>query len=162
MIQSSAPLSQTWSRGHAGKGVTVAVVSTGIQDSHPDLSDRVVGFKDFVHGHSQPYDDNGQGTHVAGTIVGAGPKDEPNLVAVHGSLGEALDRMVDQRDPLQSNVLSLSATENPDALEKSLRRALEAGITVVIPAPALPPQDCFLVGGGSVTNFADGLNHRKS
>jgi subtilisin family serine protease len=27
-----------------------------------------IAFKDFVNGREQPYDDHGQGTHVAGTI----------------------------------------------------------------------------------------------
>ena len=50
--------------GLSGKGVTAAVLDTGIA-LHPDLSGRIAGFADFVGGQKQPYDDSGHGTHVA-------------------------------------------------------------------------------------------------
>lgn len=58
--------------GYDGSNVTVAVIDTGIDDSHPDLDDRVVGWTDLVNGFENPYDDGGHGTHVAGTIAGTG------------------------------------------------------------------------------------------
>lgn len=54
------------SEGYSGKGVTVAVVDTGVY-KHPDLirpSNRIVGFKDFVNNKTSPYDDNGHGTQM--------------------------------------------------------------------------------------------------
>lgn len=62
------------SKGYSGKGVTVAVVDTGIY-KHPDLvrpKNKIVGFKDFVNNKTSPYDDNGHGTHVAGIIAASG------------------------------------------------------------------------------------------
>ena len=53
--------------GLSGKGVTAAVLDTGIA-LHPDLSGRIAGFADFVGGQKQPYDDSGHGTHVAGCL----------------------------------------------------------------------------------------------
>ncbi|WP_429627613.1 S8 family serine peptidase [Bacillus amyloliquefaciens] len=50
-----------------GKGVTVAVIDTGIYQ-HPDLEGRITGFADFVNQRTEPYDDNGHGTHCAGDI----------------------------------------------------------------------------------------------
>lgn len=52
-----------------GSGVTVAVIDTGIDLSHPDLASAIVATKSCVSGHPGANDDNGHGTHVAGTIA---------------------------------------------------------------------------------------------
>lgn len=50
--------------------VTVAVVDSGVALNHSFLKDRILdnGY-DFIYKDKYPYDDNGHGTHVAGTIV---------------------------------------------------------------------------------------------
>ena len=49
-----------------GRGVGVAVLDTGICPLLDFTSgqNRIAAFKDFVNGLSEPYDDNGHGTHV--------------------------------------------------------------------------------------------------
>src|SRR6185503_1622624 len=56
-----------------GKGVTVALIDSGISPSL-DFSGRIKAFYDFTRGGiaTAPYDDNGHGTHVAGLIGGTG------------------------------------------------------------------------------------------
>jgi subtilisin family serine protease len=53
-----------------GKGIRVGVIDTGIDATHPDLAGKVVAFADLVSKKTTPYDDQGHGTHVSGTIAG--------------------------------------------------------------------------------------------
>lgn len=57
-----------------GKNSLVAVVDTGIDYSHPQLKSRFREVKgiNLVRKGAPPMDGNGHGTHVAGTIAGAG------------------------------------------------------------------------------------------
>lgn len=54
-----------------GRGITVAMLDTGVA-FHPDFDNRIIAFKDFVHGKKRLYDDSGHGTHVAGCLCGNG------------------------------------------------------------------------------------------
>ena len=69
-----------WELGLKGKGVKVAVVDTGIDETHPDFAGRIMATKSFVGGTA--LDDNGHGTHVASTILGSGVKSNGKYVGV--------------------------------------------------------------------------------
>lgn len=60
-----------WSRGFTGKGVKVAVLDTGIDDTHPDFAGRIGATKDFT-GKGNVQDGAGHGTHVASITAGTG------------------------------------------------------------------------------------------
>ncbi len=61
-----------------GQGITVGVMDTGIDYTHPDLGGclgegcRVRGGYDFINNDENPIDDHGHGTHVASIIGGNG------------------------------------------------------------------------------------------
>jgi subtilisin family serine protease len=57
---------QGWQITTGSPAVMIAIVDTGIQLSHPDLSAKIVSGYDFVNGDAVANDDNGHGTHVAG------------------------------------------------------------------------------------------------
>lgn len=54
-----------------GIGVTVAVIDTGVEITHPDLQGKVGRGYDFVNDKESTEDDNGHGTHVAGIVIAA-------------------------------------------------------------------------------------------
>ena len=58
---------------YSGEGVNVCSVDTGMELNHPDLEGfDVAGWIDVVQGKSNPYDDNGHGTSMAGILVANG------------------------------------------------------------------------------------------
>jgi len=61
-----------WEKGIDGRGVTVAVMDSGIDKNHPDLVGKVIGEKNFVADEISADDLLGHGTMVAGIIAGSG------------------------------------------------------------------------------------------
>ena len=57
---------QGWDLTTGSATVTIAIIDTGVDISHPDLKSKLVPGYDFVNNDANPQDDNGHGTHVAG------------------------------------------------------------------------------------------------
>lgn len=81
-----------------GKDIVVGIIDSGVNANHPELQDALLpgGFKDFVEpSNTDPKDETGHGTHVAGTILGRTigiAKDAKLIVArVFNKEGEASD-----------------------------------------------------------------------
>jgi len=75
---------RVWQLGTRGRGVSVAVIDSGIDYRHPALGGcfgagcKVASGYDFVNDDADPMDDNKHGTHVAGIIAA----DSPELMGV--------------------------------------------------------------------------------
>src|ERR671922_254442 len=57
-----------WAAG-TGKGVTVAIIDSGVDPNHEDLAKNIVGGYDVVDKDFDPRDEEGHGTHVAGIVA---------------------------------------------------------------------------------------------
>lgn len=135
---------------HRGAGVRVAVIDTGIDYNHPDLNANYAGGWDFVNDDNDPWDDDGHGTHVAGTIaaeddgygaVGVAP--DVRLYALKvldangsGSFSDviaAVEWCIDEGIHITNN--SYGSSGNPGSIVKSaFDRAAAAGILMVAAA----------------------------
>lgn len=73
-LQDSVPATNApvaWEAGLDGAGTTVAVLDTGWDPEHPDLSGKVVNSAGFTE-EGTDVDGHGHGTHVAATVAGTG------------------------------------------------------------------------------------------
>lgn len=64
----NAPAAWDYTRGKAG--VRISILDTGVEASHPDISGKVMAWKDYVGGISPAYDDHGHGTKSSGVAAG--------------------------------------------------------------------------------------------
>ncbi|MCK4965729.1 S8 family peptidase, partial [bacterium] len=132
-----------------GTGVPVAVIDTGIDSDHPDLAGNYNGGYDFVNGDNDPNDDEGHGTHVAGTIaaedndegvIGAAPEASLYALKVLDSNGSgyysdiiaALDWCVSNNISVAN--MSLGGGFRSRALEQACKSAYNAGVLLVAAA----------------------------
>lgn len=147
-----------WERSVTGKGVGVAVLDTGIYQ-HPDLTGRIVAFKDLVGKKTAAYDDNGHGTHCAGDIASDGSKSDGlykgtapgcNLIGVKvlnglgsGSLSTVIQGIqwcIDNKDLYGIRIISMSlgTTASQPAADDPVCQAVELawnhGIVVCVAA----------------------------
>ncbi|MEU1074765.1 MULTISPECIES: S8 family serine peptidase [unclassified Streptomyces] len=170
LTDASVPLinaPQVWRRkdpagkGADGHGVTVAVLDSGVDYTHPDLGGgfgeghKVVAGYDFANGDTDPMDDNGHGTHVAGIIAGrAAQKGGVTGVAPGASIlaykvmddaGEGytsdivagIEAAVDPANPHRADVINMSLGgygDGTDPLGAAATAATRAGVVVVASA----------------------------
>ncbi|MDW7650061.1 MAG: S8 family peptidase [Bacillota bacterium] len=153
-----------WESGYTGKGVTIAVLDTGVYD-HPDLSGRIKAFRDFVKNKDNPYDDNGHGTHVCGCAAASGetsgnlyksPAPEAWIVGVKvlskvgsGSLSTVIEGVqwcIDQKERLQIRIINLSLGSDAyqsykdDPVCQAVEKAWHSGIAVLAAAGNSGPE----------------------
>lgn len=171
MMNTAGPtmgIDKVWDKGFKGKGTTICIIDTGIAQ-HPDIKDRIIGFKDFVNGKEgaeNAYDDQGHGTHCAGIAAGdgsasegkyAGAAPEANLVGVKvlsatggGSFSDIIAGVqwaVEKKDELGIDVISMSLggyayqSVDNDPVVQAVEKAVDSGIITVVAAGNSGPRD---------------------
>lgn len=115
---------QAW-RHSKGAGVTVAVVGTGVDASHPDLASRVTAGADFGNaggnrGRQDTTTDDGQGTHVASLIAA----DAANY------RGNGLYGIAPQARILPLGIIS-NGSPSATAAARAVRYAVARGVRII-------------------------------
>jgi serine protease AprX len=153
------------SLGINGSGVRVAVIDSGIDDTHVDLIGKVVGWKDFINDKDEVYDDRGHGTHIAGIIAGLGNQNSDYRGIAPGAdllgvkildeygQGTLADVIAGIEWSVKNNVdiinLSLGTRITGDgttATDMAVNRAVELGSTVVVSAGNFGPNGSQTIG----------------
>lgn len=102
---------------YLGTGICAAILDTGIA-LHPDLKDRVAGFRDFTGSSIKCRDDSGHGTHVAGILSGNGI-----------SSGGTYAGMAPRTDLLIGKVLDREGNGNVDNVISGIQWVMESAVS---------------------------------
>jgi len=129
----------------AGEGVTAYVIDTGVHIKHKDFGGRASYGFNAIDGSDKAEDDNGHGTHVAGTIGGTehGVAKKAKIVGVKVLDGEGsgtTEQVVAGIDWVTKNhkgpsVANMSLGGGVDeALDAAVKKAIDAGVTFAVAA----------------------------
>lgn len=153
---------KAWETHKGSKDMVVAVIDTGIDYNHEDLSFNVwrnpnptkgdvVGF-DFIHNDGIPYDDQGHGSHCAGTIGavggnGVGVSGVNQRVSIMGvkflsaegsgtteGAIQAIDYAVEHGAKVLSNSWGGPSDGSNNALQDAIKRAQDKGVLFIAAA----------------------------
>ncbi|OGK40908.1 hypothetical protein A3A74_01620, partial [Candidatus Roizmanbacteria bacterium RIFCSPLOWO2_01_FULL_35_13] len=145
-----------------GASVGVAILDTGIDLDHPDLAGNIIANKSCISGKSTGEDDQGHGTHVAGTVaalnnsigvLGVAPQAKLIAVKVLNSQGSGsysslicgIDWITTNAKNYNIKVANMSlggggssddncGNTNGDALHLAICKSRDAGITYIAAA----------------------------
>ncbi|MFC0523256.1 S8 family peptidase [Pontibacillus salicampi] len=148
-----------WDSSQKGAGNVVAILDTGCDVTHPDLKDRIIEGRNFTTDFNQDIyqytDNNGHGTHVAGTIAatqsnsgvtGVAPESDLLIAKVLTGSGQgkmewivdAIEYATNWRGPQGERVevisMSLGGPTDVPELKEAIIHAVQKGISIVCAA----------------------------
>ncbi|CAH9060566.1 hypothetical protein PSECIP111951_02308 [Pseudoalteromonas holothuriae] len=164
---------------YTGKGITVAVLDSGIDYTHPDLGGcfgkncKVKGGYNFLDANTDPIDSNGHGTHVAGVIAANGQMQgiapDAQLLAykvcnktcpvsaILQALEHALDPDGNPATDDAADVINMSLSgpgSIDDPVTIAVNNIVKQGITVVVAAGNLGKQGPQTIGSPANAQLA--------
>lgn len=146
--QSHFQAQQVW-RLSQGRGVTVAVVDTGVDSAHPDLKGRVLPGTSFLGDHGDGGTDtssDSHGTAIAGIIAGTGK-------AEHGTGMTGLApqaRILPVRISLGSDVEAVTLAEGITYAADHHAQVINVSLGTATPDPQLRQAVDYALGKGAV------------
>lgn len=137
-----------WDVTKGSQNVKVAILSTGIEYTHQDLAANFMGGHDFVNNDTDPLDDHGIGTLIAGIIAsaenGVGMIGMSPIVSIYALKTEDefmvtfFSQIIDAiawsvTNNIDILYLTFATAEDFVPLETALQNAAAAGIIIVAP-----------------------------
>ena len=157
-------------KGYTGEGVTVALIDTGADGEHKALAGKIVAFKDFVNNQTDPYDDNGHGTHCASLVAGekgTGVAPGAKLVVIKvmdlegacylSDALNALDWCLENKERYGIRVVSFSVggespSDGTSLLDEACDKMVENGLVMCVAAGNSGPAASSIVIPGDAEN----------
>ncbi|MCP1306150.1 S8 family serine peptidase [Paenibacillus tyrfis] len=140
-------MNEAWDVATGNDSIVIAIVDTGVDLNHPDLTPNLVKGINLIEPGQPPRDDNGHGTNVAG-IIGAAANNDKGIAGIlwkaklmpvkavendgtgsEAKLGEGIRYAVDHGAKIV--VLSLGLNKYSDYMSEIVRYAETKGVLLV-------------------------------
>ena len=133
-----------WDRTTGSAEVIVAIVDSGVDPTHPDLVDRLrTDGYDFVDDDSDPRDENGHGTHVAG-IVAAVLNNNEGVAGLAPNVTILPVRVMDVRGRGSDRAIARGIRFSADKGAKVINLSLGATLTLNADEPSALVNDAII------------------
>ncbi|WP_240420641.1 S8 family serine peptidase [Paenibacillus periandrae] len=125
-------INEAWDTATSNESILIAIVDTGVDLNHPDLSSNLVKGINLINPNQPPRDDNGHGTNVAGVIGAVANNDQ----GISGILWKT------QMMPIKA--LERDGTGSEAMLGEGIRYAVDHGAQIVVLSLGLNKYSTFM------------------